>query len=220
MGRKQGHHLNRETLMTASRLLAGLAALLLAGSALAQAPAAPATQGHARAIFAGGCFWCMEPPYDALPGVISTTSGYIGGQKRKPTYEEVSAGGTGHAEAVEVVYDPRQVSYEKLLEVFWRNIDPTVKNRQFCDAGSQYRSAIFYLDQEQKRLAEASKAALMKSKPFRGDVVTEVVPAGEFWPAEEYHQDYYRKNPVRYKFYRNGCGRDARLQELWGRPGS
>jgi peptide-methionine (S)-S-oxide reductase len=202
--------------MRAFHLLAGLAILFFALPASAQAPAAPAAGGQAKAIFAGGCFWCMEPPYDALPGVISTTSGYIGGQKKKPKYEEVSAGGTGHAEAVEVVYDPRQVSYERLLDVFWRNIDPTVRDRQFCDAGSQYRSAIFYLDEEQKRLAEASRAALMKSKPFKGDIVTEIVPAGEFWPAEEYHQDYYKKNPLRYKYYRNGCGRDVRLQELWG----
>jgi peptide-methionine (S)-S-oxide reductase len=203
--------------MRAFHLLAGLATLLFTLPAWAQAPAAPAAAGQAKAIFAGGCFWCMEPPFDALKGVISTTSGYIGGQKKKPRYEEVSAGGTGHAEAVEVVYDPRQVSYERLLEVFWRNIDPTVRDRQFCDAGSQYRSAIFYLDQEQKRLAEASKAALTKSKPFRGDIVTEIVPAGEFWPAEEYHQDYYKKNPVRYKFYTSGCGRYARLDELWGK---
>ncbi|HET9700259.1 MAG TPA: peptide-methionine (S)-S-oxide reductase MsrA [Burkholderiales bacterium] len=202
--------------MKAVHLLAGLAILHFVSPASAQAPAAPASGAQAKAIFAGGCFWCMEPPFDALKGVISTTSGYIGGQKRKPTYEEVSAGGTGHTEAVEVVYDRTQVSYERLLEVFWRNIDPTVKNRQFCDAGSQYRSAIFYLDEEQKRLAEASRTALMKSKPFRGDIVTEIAPAGEFWPAEEYHQDYYKKNPLRYKYYRNGCGRDARLQELWG----
>src|SRR5512134_1548165 len=206
--------------MTAARLLAGLAALLLAWSALAQAPTPPAPKGQAKAIFAGGCFWCVESDFDKVPGVIATTSGYIGGPKRNPSYQEVSAGGTGHAEAVEIVYDPKQVSYEKLLEVFWRNIDPTVKNRQFCDVGSQYRSAIFYLDEEQKRIAEASRAALMKSKPFKGDVVTEIVPAGEFWPAEEYHQDYYKKNPLRYKFYRNGCGRDARLQELWGKPGA
>ncbi|HEX9179137.1 MAG TPA: peptide-methionine (S)-S-oxide reductase MsrA [Burkholderiales bacterium] len=206
--------------MKAVHLLLGLWALIFTWPAQAQAPAAPVPGAYARAIFAGGCFWCMEPPFDALKGVVSTTSGYIGGPKRKPTYEEVSAGGTGHAEAVEVVYDPKQVSYEKLLDVFWRNIDPTVRDRQFCDAGSQYRSAIFYRDEEQKRLAEASRAALMKSKPFRGDIVTEIVPAGEFWPAEEYHQDYYKKNPIRYKYYRNGCGRDARLQELWGKPGS
>jgi peptide-methionine (S)-S-oxide reductase len=149
--------------------------------------------------------------------VISTTSGYIGGQKPNPTYEEVSSGRTGHAEAVQVVYDPKKVSYEKLLDVFWHNIDPTVKDQQFCDIGSQYRSGIFYHDDEQKRLAEASKAALDKSKPFKALIVTEITRVGEFYPAEEYHQDFYLKNPVRYKFYRNGCGRDARLQQLWGR---
>jgi peptide-methionine (S)-S-oxide reductase len=174
-------------------------------------PTAPA-----KAIFAGGCFWCMEPPFDKLPGVISTISGYVGGQKRNPTYEEVSAGTTGHTEAVQVVYDPKKVSYQKLLEVFWRNIDPTVKNRQFCDVGTQYRSGIFYQEQEQKRLAEESRAALEKSKPFKDPIVTEITLATEFWPAEEYHQDYYLKNPLRYAYYRAGCGRDARLKQLWG----
>jgi peptide-methionine (S)-S-oxide reductase len=196
-------------------VLLALAVPLAAHSADAK-PGNPAKTATAKAIFAGGCFWCMEQPFDVLPGVISTTSGYTGGSKKNPTYEEVSSGGTGHAESVEVVYDPARVSYEKLLDVFWHNIDPTAKNRQFCDAGTQYRSAIFYLDDEQKRLAEASKAALMKNRPFKAEVVTEIVAAGEFWPAEEYHQDFYKKNPLRYKFYRNGCGRDARLAELWG----
>jgi len=176
--------------------------------------AQPAAQ--AKAIFAGGCFWCMEPPFDKLPGVISTTSGYVGGHKRNPTYEEVSAGTTGHTEAVQVVYDPKKISYQKLLDVFWRNIDPTVKDRQFCDVGTQYRSGIFYQDQEQKRLAEESRAALEKSKPFKEPIVTEITVGYEFWPAEEYHQDYYRKNPLRYAYYRAGCGRDARLKQLWG----
>lgn len=198
-----------------------LAALLLASAALAQAPkpaAKPAAGAlYAKAIFAGGCFWCMEQPYDVLDGVISTTSGYIGGQKKNPTYAEVSAGSTGHTEAVEVVYDPKKVSYEKLLAVFWHNIDPTVTNEQFCDRGSQYRSGIFYLDDEQKKLAEASKAALDKSKPFKAPIVTEITRATEFYPAEDYHQDFYIRNPVRYKFYRNGCGRDSRLQQLWGK---
>ena len=201
-----------------------LAAAMLTGFALTahtQAPkpaVAPASNpAYAKATFAGGCFWCMEPPYDKLAGVISTTSGYIGGQKPNPTYEEVSSGRTGHTEAVQVVYDPKKVSYEKLLDVFWHNIDPTVKDQQFCDTGSQYRTGIFYHDDEQKRLAEASKAALDKSKPFKASIVTEIARAGQFYPAEEYHQDYYLKNPVRYKFYRNGCGRDARLQQLWGR---
>jgi peptide-methionine (S)-S-oxide reductase len=191
-----------------------LAALALPGLASA------ADAALAKATFAGGCFWCMEPPYDKLDGVVSTTSGYIGGRTQNPTYEAVSAGGTGHAEAVEIVYDPAKVSYAKLLDVFWRNIDPTVRNRQFCDVGDQYRSAIFYHGAEQKRLAEASKAALAKSKPFPQPIVTEIVPAGVFTAAEAYHQDYYLKNPVRYKFYRYRCGRDQRLEELWGKPAS
>ena len=193
--------------------------LLLLGCALwlcllsaAQAQSA----AQAKAIFAGGCFWCMEPPFDKLTGVLSTTSGYVGGQKRNPAYEEVSAGTTGHTEAVQVVYDPKKISYQKLLEVFWRNIDPTAKNRQFCDVGEQYRSGIFYRDQEQKRLAEESRAALEKSKPFKDPIVTEITLVTEFWPAEEYHQDYYLKNPLRYAYYRAGCGRDARLKQLWG----
>jgi peptide-methionine (S)-S-oxide reductase len=193
------------------RLLAAILAVYALAS-FAQQPAA----GQAVATFAGGCFWCMEPPFDALPGVLSTTSGYMGGSKSNPTYEEVSSGRTGHAEAVQVVYDPKKVTYAKLLEVFWENIDPTVVDRQFCDIGNQYRTAIFYRGEEQKRMAEASKQALMKSKPFKDDIVTPIVPAGQFWPAEEYHQNYYMKNPVRYRFYRTGCGRDARLKELWG----
>ena len=167
-----------------------------------------------KATFAGGCFWCMQPPFDHLDGVVSTTAGYTGGQKINPTYEEVSAGGTGHAESVEVLYDPARVSYTKLLDVFWHNIDPLTANRQFCDSGNQYRSAIFYRDAGQRRLAEASKAELEKTRGWK--VVTEIVPAGPFYPAEEYHQSYYKKNPLRYKFYRTGCGRDARLKELWG----
>ncbi len=196
-------------------LLRNLIAAVLTLNALACAAQQPAG-GQAVATFAGGCFWCMEPPYDALPGVISTTSGYMGGSKRNPTYEEVSSGATGHAEVVQVVYDPKKVSYEKLLDVFWRNTDPTVRDRQFCDIGNQYRTTIFYHTAEQQRLAEVSKAALMKAKPFKDEIVTPVVPAGEFWPAEDYHQDFYTKNPVRYKFYRTGCGRDARLKQLWG----
>jgi peptide-methionine (S)-S-oxide reductase len=171
----------------------------------------------ATATFAGGCFWCMEPPYDKLDGVISTTSGYTGGRKKNPTYEEVSEGTTGHAEAVQVTYDPTKVSYEKLLEVFWQNIDPFTPNAQFCDHGSQYRSAIFYHDEEQKRLAEASKRKLEKSGRFTRPIVTEIVPAGEFYPAEDYHQDYYQNNPVRYKYYRYRCGRDEALEKIWGK---
>jgi peptide-methionine (S)-S-oxide reductase len=174
------------------------------------------------AIFAGGCFWCMEPPYDELDGVISTTSGYVGGSVPNPTYEQVSAGGTGHAEAVRVVYDPSKLDYEQLLDVFWVNVDPTQADGQFCDHGDQYRTAIFYVDDQQKQLAEQSLAALEKNKPFDGKIVTEIAPATVFYPAEDYHQDYYQKNPLRYKYYRWGCGRDQRLTELWGdrAPGS
>ncbi len=173
-------------------------------------------QTVAVATFAGGCFWCMEPPFDKLPGVLATTSGYMGGNKKNPTYEEVSAGGTGHAEVVQVRYDPAKVSYEKLLDMYWRNIDPTVKDRQFCDVGSQYRTTIFVHDDAQRRAAEASKAALEKVRPFKDPILTPIVAAGEFWPAEDYHQDYYVKNPIRYSYYRTGCGRDRRLKDLWG----
>ena len=203
-------------LVFSAALLLGLATISQAQAPKPATKPAAATPGYAKAVFAGGCFWCMEPPYDKLDGVVSTTSGYIGGQKKNPTYEEVSSGRTGHTEAVEVVYDPKKVSYQKLLDVFWRNIDPTVKDQQFCDVGSQYRSGIFYHNDDQKRLTEASKAALEKSKPFKGTIVTEITRATEFYPAEDYHQDYYLKNPVRYKFYVNGCGRYARLKQLWG----
>jgi peptide-methionine (S)-S-oxide reductase len=172
-------------------------------------------QPLAKATFAGGCFWCMEPPFDELDGVISTTSGYIGGQKPNPTYEEVSGGRTGHAEAVEVMYDPRKITYARLLEVFWRNIDPLTPDRQFCDAGSQYRSAIFVHGEEQRRLAEESKQAV--ASRLQQKVVTEITSATIFYPAEEYHQDYYKKNPIRYKVYRAGCGRDQRLEAVWGK---
>ena len=170
-----------------------------------------------KATFAGGCFWCMEAPFDTLPGVISVTVGYIGGTVENPTYEQVSAGGTGHTEAVQIVYDPSRTGYGKLLEIFWRNIDPTVKDRQFCDVGSQYRSGIFTHSEEQRMLAEKSKEALEKSKPFQGSIFTEVTAAGPFYMAEEYHQHYYKKNPIRYTFYRTSCGRDGRLKQLWGK---
>ena len=169
-----------------------------------------------KATFAAGCFWCSEEAFEKVPGVIRATSGYIGGSKQKPTYQEVSAGGTGHTEAVEVEFDPAQVSYEALLRTFWINHDPTVKDRQFCDAGSQYRPSIFYHSAEQKRLAEASRTYWEKNKPFEEPIVTPIVAATQFWPAEEYHQDYYKKNPVRYKLYTSGCGRYARLDQLWG----
>jgi peptide-methionine (S)-S-oxide reductase len=201
-----------ETLL---RPLARAAAIFLILGGLAYgAELSPDGTPPAKATFAGGCFWCMEPPYDELEGVISTISGYIGGTTKNPTYEQVSAGTTGHTEAVEITYDPRKVSYEKLLEIFWRNIDPLTANAQFCDSGSQYRSGVFYHDQTQKTLAEASKKRVQSR--FKQPIVTEIVAASEFYPAEEYHQDYYKKNPIRYNFYRYGCGRDKRLQELWG----
>ena len=175
---------------------------------------APRPPSTATAIFAGGCFWCVEADFEKLPGVLSAESGYAGGQTRDPTYQQVSAGGTGHAEAVRVYYDPTKITYDQLLDHFWHHVDPTVKDRQFCDSGSQYRTAIFYQDDTQKRAAEASKAALEKSGRFT-NVYTEVAAAGTFYVAEEYHQDYYRKNPIRYKFYRTSCGRDARVAEVW-----
>ncbi len=196
--------------------------LLLALSAAAcadrNAPAEPvkidASGPTAIATFAGGCFWCMEPPYDKLDGVLATVSGYIGGETQDPTYEQVSAGITGHTEAVQVTYDPALVSYETLVEVFWRNIDPTVPNRQFCDRGTQYRSGIFFHDAEQEAIALQS---IEPVKQRFGQVFTEITPASTFFPAEEYHQDYYQKNPIRYRYYRGGCGRDKRLEELWGK---
>jgi len=174
-------------------------------------------KGYETATFAGGCFWCMEPPFDKLDGVISTTSGYIGGQEENPTYKQVSAGKTGHAEAVQITYDPLKVSYKKLLEVFWMQINPTTPDRQFVDVGSQYRPGIFYHDDKQRRLAEESKIEIAESGRFDGPIATEIVPAGSFWPAEDYHQDYYMKNPKRYKFYRFGSGRDRYLDKVWGK---
>lgn len=201
------------------RILVGLA-LVAAASAAAQGTRPASEPGRKTAIFAGGCFWCMEHPFDEIAGVISVTAGYTGGTKANPTYEEVSSGTTGHAESVQVVYDPAKVSYQKLVDVFWRNIDPLTANAQFCDHGTQYRSAIFYLDDEQKRVAEASKEALAKSGRFDKPIVTQIVAASTFWPAEDYHQHYYKTNPVRYKFYRYNCGRDQRLEQLWGKPNS
>jgi peptide-methionine (S)-S-oxide reductase len=188
-------------------LLAALAPLLLLAASAARAETAVAS-------FAGGCFWCMEPPFEALPGVVSVTSGYTGGTKRDPSYEEVSAGGTGHAESVEIVYEPAQIRFEKLLDVYWHNIDPTVADRQFCDVGTQYRSAIFVHDAAQRKAAEASLAEVQQRLGV--PVKTQIVDAGPFYRAEDYHQDYAKKNPIRYRYYRHGCGRDARLRELWG----
>jgi len=183
--------------------------------------AATGSAGHAaeqaKAVFAGGCFWCMEEVFEKVEGVVSVTSGYMGGQKTNPTYEEVSAGGTGHAESVEVVYDPAKVSYPKLLDHFWKNVDPVTPNAQFCDHGTQYRAAIFYGNDEEKRQAEASRQAVEQSKRFTEPIVTQIVSAAKFYPAEDYHQDFYKKNPARYKFYKYTCGRAQRLEQLWGK---
>ncbi len=208
MNRLMSRPMNRFLSLSPVFLLA-----LVAGAAVAQAPK-PAVS--AKATFAGGCFWCVESDFDKVRGVLSTTSGYIGGSVANPSYQQVSAKTTGHAEAVEIVYDPAKVSYEQLLATYWRSIDPTTKNRQFCDAGSPYRTAIFTHDDTQLAAAKKSLAELEKSKPFKEPIVTEIVPATAFYPAEDYHQDYYKKNPVRYSYYRSSCGRDSRLAELWG----
>jgi len=194
--------------MIRSIFLASLLAFT-SGGALAQVTA--------KATFAGGCFWCVEEAFDKVPGVVSTTSGYIGGSKENPTYEQVSTGRTGHTEAVEVVFDAQKVSYEQLLEVFWKNHDPTFLDRQFCDLGDHYRPSIFWHDEEQRKLAEASKARVEKTKKFSRKVVTPIVKATRFWPAEDYHQNYHQKNPARYKFYVVNCGRYSRLADLWGK---
>lgn len=173
----------------------------------------PAEQGVA--IFAGGCFWCTEADFDKVPGVLSTTSGYIGGELERPSYEQVSRGGTGHLEAVKIVFDPGKTDYSRLLKAFWPTVDPLDAGGQFCDRGYHYRSAIFYLDERQKELAQASKAALAASGKLKGEVATLILPAGSFWPAEEYHQDYAKRNPLRYSYYRSRCGRDQRLEQVW-----
>jgi len=190
--------------------------VVLGLSGQAAAATDTATPAYETATFAGGCFWCMEAPFDKLNGVISTTSGYTGGHKKDPTYKEVSHGGTGHAEAVQIVYDPKKVSYTKLLDVFWHNVDPTNAHGQFCDNGDQYRSEIFYHNEEQRRLAVASEQELEKDKPFAAPIVTRIAPATTFYPAEDYHQNYYQNNPIRYKYYRYSCGRDQQLEKLWG----
>ena len=194
--------------------LASLAVVGVLG--LASAETAPPAAGTEVAIFAGGCFWCVESDFDKVPGVISTTSGYTGGRTVNPSYQEVSGGGTGHAEAVKIVFDPRRVSFDRLLYVYWRTVDPVTKGSQFCDYGEQYRTAIFYTSEAQHQLAEASKAALGKSGRLKRPIVTEIVAAGPFYPAEAYHQNYYRTNSFHYNLYRFNCGRDARLTELWG----
>jgi peptide-methionine (S)-S-oxide reductase len=192
--------------------------MLWLAAALAVVPAEAGAQATRKATFAGGCFWCMEEVMDKAPGVRLTLSGYIGGQVKNPTYEQVSAGRTGHAEAVQVTYDPARVSYAQLLELFWKNVDPTAGDRQFCDVGDQYRPAIFYHDAEQKRLAEASRRQLEQSGRFK-KIAVQIVPAGEFYVAEDYHQDYYLKNSIRYKYYKFSCGRAKRLEEVWGSAG-
>lgn len=216
-------------LPTFVRLAVSLPCLLVAGvTASAQVTGAQTPQEDSQAdaaphleyaVFAGGCFWCMEHPFDRLDGVVDTTVGYAGGSTQNPTYAEVSSGSTGYAESVRIRFDPQRVSYDRLLEVYWRNVDPLVRDAQFCDHGSQYRSAIFAQNPIQARLARESKQALEASGRFDRPIVTEIVTgasAGNFHPAEAEHQDYAEKNPIRYRFYRYGCGRDARLDELWG----
>lgn len=207
-------------MLLACALLLGIAIGGTAGAAgqgdHAMAPLPDRPPGSEVATFAGGCFWCVQSDFDPVPGVISTTSGFTGGHTENPDYEQVSAGGTGHAESVMVVFDPRKVSYRQLLDVYWHNIDPVTADAQFCDHGNQYRSAIFYHDEAQHQAAEASRDALAESGVLPGPIVTQIVPASTFYPAEVYHQSFYKKNPVRYKFYRYTCGRDKRLKALWG----
>jgi peptide-methionine (S)-S-oxide reductase len=189
--------------------------LVASTSTLAAENAAVKTENTATALFAGGCFWCVEADFEKLPGVIGAESGYTAGKKPNPTYEQVSAGGTGHTEAVRVTYDSARVSYAQLVDYFWKHIDPTVKDRQFCDSGNQYRSGIYWQNEAERKIAESSRDALISSGKFK-EIHTEIIAATAFYPAEEYHQDYYKKNPIRYAYYRNGCGRDARVQQLWG----
>ncbi|MEM0980483.1 MAG: peptide-methionine (S)-S-oxide reductase MsrA [Cyanobacteria bacterium P01_H01_bin.58] len=198
------------------RWLIGLLVIVCAMGAIASPALADDTPQLAHATFAGGCFWCMEKPFDEVPGVVDTTSGYTGGTVENPSYYQVSSGGTGHVEAVQVTYDPTQVSYETLLDIFWHNVDPVDNKGQFCDKGSQYFAKIFVEDESQQQLAEASKQALQATKQFNKRIATEIEPAAMFYPAEDYHQDYYLTHPVRYKVYRFGCGRDQRLAQVWG----
>lgn len=194
-----------------------LVAMLLAAGPQVYAEQPTATSGTvAKAYFAGGCFWCMEEAFEKLDGVLDVVSGYMGGSVKNPSYEQVSAGQTGHAESVEVRYDPAKVTYTQLLEAFWRNVDPITPNAQFCDHGNQYRAAIFYQGEDERRAAEDSKRAIEQSKRFSTPIVTQLTAASEFYPAEEYHQDFYKKNPIRYKYYKFTCGRSQRLESLWG----
>lgn len=189
--------------------------LVVYTSTLSAETTAVKTGNTATALFAGGCFWCIEADFEKLPGVIGAESGYTAGTKLKPTYEQVSAGGTGHTEAVRVTYDPARVSYTQLVDYFWKHIDPTVKDKQFCDIGNQYRSGIYWQNETERKLAESSRDALLSSGKIK-EIHTEIIAATTFYPAEEYHQDYYKKNPLRYSYYRKSCGRDARVQQLWG----
>ncbi len=206
--------------MTTQRRFIALVIGLIVCTILANVPLAesPGASPSAKAYFAGGCFWCMEEAFEKVEGVVSVVSGYMGGTVANPSYEEVSAGRTGHAESVEVIYDPTKVTYQKLLDAFWHNVDPLTPNAQFCDHGTQYRSAIFHSTEEEKRLAEESKSAIEQAKKFPAPIVTQLAPAVTFYPAEDYHQDYYKKNPLRYKYYKYGCGRANRLEVLWGKP--
>ena len=197
--------------------LVALLAAAVPGAVHAQAARTGPAAAADTAVFAGGCFWCVEEAFDAVAGVVSTTSGYTGGRIANPTYRQVSAGGTGHVEALQVVFDPRRVSYAQLLNVFWRNVDPLTPNRQFCDVGAHYRSAIFYRGADQRQRAEGSKTQLTRSGRFKQPIVTEILPAAPFYAAEEYHQNYHNKNPLRYKYYKYTCGRARRLEEVWGK---
>jgi len=198
--------------------LAGVVVVIIGLSLSVIQPERSTATAPAKAYFAGGCFWCMEEAFEKVEGVLMAVSGYMDGTLVNPTYEQVSAGGTGHAESVEVTYDPAKVSYEKLLDAFWRNVDPLTPNAQFCDHGNQYRAAIFPSTPEEQKLAEASRKRLEESKKFHSPIVTQIVAATAFYQAEEYHQDFYKKNPVRYKFYKFNCGRTQRLEEVWGKP--
>jgi peptide-methionine (S)-S-oxide reductase len=198
-------------------LLSGALTLLVVGFSNVPRPSVAESGEPAKAYFAGGCFWCMEEVFEKVDGVIAAVSGYMGGTVQNPSYEDVSSGQTGHAESVEVLYDPSKVTYNQLLEAFWRNVDPITPNAQFCDHGTQYRAAIFYQNDQEKRFAEESKQAIEQSKRFNQPIVTQIVMASRFYPAEEYHQDFYKKNPIRYKFYKYNCGRAQRLEELWGK---
>ena len=198
-------------------LFIGGAAIIAHAADLGDVSTAALQKGEEVATFAGGCFWCVESDFDKVPGVVRTISGYTGGLLKNPTYKQVSAGGTGHREAVQIFYDSKKVSYEKLLDIFWRSVDPTDAGGQFCDRGRSYETAIFANSSAQRRLAEASKQKLNKSGVLKKPIVTPIETAGVFYPAEDYHQDYYKKNPLRYKFYRYACGRDARVREVWGK---